>query len=197
VPYLRSTGKGQSEDAPTLAPVRRGTTEQLSLAVLLPPPALPCAVAPFPCETLASYLARLACANHIDAVSLRRYIVGSPAGESLPAAGLAAAAGIPAADLTRAIAGSWGPEPPRRRWWRAGVEIIKFVQNPACRQCTTARGAVGPVITQRPAEDVICLRHQRWTGWRRSPEQPSLADPSRPGADGAAGLSAPGGAGRE
>jgi hypothetical protein len=73
---------------------------------------LPRQVKPFPAETSASYVARLAHANRLDAEALRYYITSdrrrSP---PMPAARLAVVTGIPAQVLRYAIP-DLDPDPP-------------------------------------------------------------------------------------
>ena len=136
---------------------------------------VPRRVTPFPGEIISSYLARMAKANRVDADTLRRYIAGGSDGRALPVDRVAAVAGVPAPALKRAIADLDGAAPGRTTnysyHWTVGVctRVIGW----ACHLCAFARGASGPVMCWKPAEDVVCLRHLRWTG-SDDPLQPAL-----------------------
>jgi hypothetical protein len=146
----------------------------------IPPPVLsrlPRAVRPFPGETTDSYLARLAHANRLDTRALRFYIAGrrnrTP---PFPAGRLAIATGIPASTLKYAIPDlSFGYGPLHyNRHNAAGFPEHKADDGPPCGLCVLARGITMPVRCWKRPEDVICLRHRRWTG-PGSGAQPDLS----------------------
>jgi len=129
---------------------------------------LPVAVAPFPGETLGSYLTRLAVANHLERATLDDCL-REPGISSGPAdlGRLSAATGKPSLVLQHALS-ELGP---RRLWLRGEVPRL------ACRFCVAAQGISGPVRTRAPGNPDVCLRHRRWTGptVRRTEEQYDLS----------------------
>lgn len=138
-------------------------------------PPLPRQVKPFPAETSASYVARLAHANRLDAEALRYYITSdrrrSP---PMPAARLAVVTGIPAQVLRYAI-----PDlDPRLPAVNQGSPQIQRHRDdgPACRMCVLARGITQPVRCWKRPERVICLRHRRWICPLTRDDQPDLSN---------------------
>jgi hypothetical protein len=128
---------------------------------------LPRTVRPFAGETIDSYLARLAHANRVDATALRFYIAGRRNRfPPFPADRLATAAGFLASTLQRAIPDlSFGYGPLHHdRHNGAGFPEHKADDGPPCDLCVLARGITMPVHCWKHPEDVICLRHRRWTG---------------------------------
>ncbi|MFI6457043.1 TniQ family protein [Streptosporangium amethystogenes] len=134
---------------------------QLPKASLQP---LPRPVTPYPDETLPSYLHRLARANRLDAGWLRGYLANDHRkAAKVPADRLAALSGIPERTLRYAILELCSAEE---------LADMKIDGRPAptygvavaCHLCTLARGCQQEVIYRRQHENVICLRHRRWTG---------------------------------
>ena len=119
------------------------------------PPRLPVPVAPYSAETLASYLARLAAANHLQQRTLANYLHQPATPGTRPTIDrLAAASGSPVPTLRRAL-----PElGSRHPWWSR--EHPRLV----CRCCSAARGIIGPVTHWVPNHPEICERHCRWIG---------------------------------
>jgi hypothetical protein len=155
----------------TLMPVRQQSPAASSLR--LPPRAVPVRVVPFPQETPDSFVSRLAAANHTNADSLRRYITGRSARDRLPTNMLAAATGIPAEILCRALPGLAGGQRPQL-YGGGGITVSVWIEAVACQLCAAARGGLTPVRVTRPHERVVCLPHRRWLGWRPSDSQLSL-----------------------
>jgi hypothetical protein len=124
-------------------------------------------VPPVTGETLASYLGRLATANHITTVDLlvilppwfrtkicnhddrgQHHMLVPAATDALQQ--LAVITGMPPASLARALpALGGGPPDPVRA-------------TTACRRCAAARGVRQPVPVHQPAHEQICTRHGIW-----------------------------------
>jgi len=150
------------------------------MARILPPVLrrLPRTVRPFPGETIASYISRLAHANRLDAKALRFYITGrrhrTP---PFPAGRLAIVTGYPVTTLRYAIPdlsfgyGSLDGSYPNG----IGLPQHKTDDGPPCRLCVLARGITLPVRCWKRPEDVVCLRHHRWTGPGAGTDQPDLS----------------------
>jgi hypothetical protein len=150
------------------------------MARILPPVLrpLPRTVKPFPGETTASYLARLAHANRLDAEALRFYIHGERRRTPpLSASRLAVVTGFPASTLRYAIPDlGIGPGSLDKNHHNgAGFPQHKTDDGPPCRQCVLARGITMPVRCWKRPEDVVCLRHRRWTGPGAGAGQPDLS----------------------
>jgi hypothetical protein len=139
----------------------------------LAPTVLPRPVKPFPAETTASYLARLAYANRLDPQALRRYITGSRLSRPLPVQRLAAVSGMPVPALRHAIANLDDDKPAITYYYRS-IAIHPQVSGPACQLCILARGATQPVTCWKRPEETVCRRHRRWTGSGSAALQPSL-----------------------
>src|SRR5262249_43061998 len=89
--------------SPTLPAWRGvGTSVDRVARVIVQP--LPRRVKPFPRETIASYLRRLAHANGLDQEAVRAYITAGRRGWAVPVDRLSAATGLPVATLRHAIA---------------------------------------------------------------------------------------------
>jgi TniQ len=150
------------------------------MARILPPALrpLPRTVRPFPGETTASYLARLAHANRLDTEALRCYITGHRRRTPpFPAGRLAIVTGFPASTLRHAIPdlgfGYGALDEDHHNG--AGLPQRKQDDGPPCRLCLLARGIALPVRCWKRPEDVICLRHRRWTGPGSETGQPDLS----------------------
>lgn len=120
-----------------------------------PPQPLPRTVAPFHSETVASYVARLAHANHLDPSQLRQYVAESISACPRPD-WLATASGQSEAALRARLRGFAPHERSlanRRGAWR-----------PMCRRCMARRGIREPVYCCVPQHITVCNRHQLWIG---------------------------------
>jgi hypothetical protein len=116
---------------------------------------------------MSSYMDRLAIANHLDTVALRRYVAGKKQARIVPIDRLSIVTGVQARTLERAISDPSDVSPPLKYHPFDGdrsIMIRPFVSTLACRLCVAARGAAGPVISWRPAERVVCVTHRRWIG---------------------------------
>jgi hypothetical protein len=116
---------------------------------------LPKTVAPFESETVASYVARLAHANHLEPGKLRRYVAGSVNACARPD-WLAIASGLSEATLRARLRGFAPHERSlanQRTAWR-----------PICRLCMARRGITNPVYCCMPQHITVCHRHQLWIG---------------------------------
>lgn len=138
---------------------------------------LPRQVKPFPAETSASYVARLAHANRLDAEALRYYITGdrrrSP---PMPATRLAVVTGIPAQVLRYAIP-DLDADPSLPVVHQGDPWMQRHGDDgPACRMCVLARGITLPVRCWKRPERLICLRHRRWICPLTRDDQPDLSN---------------------
>jgi len=115
---------------------------------------LPRTVRPVPDETVESYLARLAAANHVSGGDLVAYLSTQPS-TVVSLAVLATVGRQPAAVLARALPQLRDP---------AGQDLAARRVRPWCRYCTTARNINAPVLVWGRPQDKICLRHRLWIG---------------------------------
>lgn len=114
---------------------------------------LPTPVAPFPSETLASYLGRLARANHLTRQVLDWHLGRTGAvGNDVDPERLAAVIGRREAVLRLAL-------PELGRHPSAQTEI-----RAACRRCAARRGIAGRVSCWVPGHPYVCIRHRIWIG---------------------------------
>lgn len=116
---------------------------------------LPRTVVPFYAETVLSYVARLAHANHLDPSQLRRYVAGSVSACPCPD-WLATVSGLPETTLQARLRGFAPQERSlanQTRAWR-----------PMCRLCMARRGVTDPVYCCVPQHITICHRHRLWIG---------------------------------
>jgi len=112
-------------------------------------------VAPYPAETLHSFIARMAAANHVDPVTLAKHLQTPAAPGSRPALDrIAAASGRPKSNLRHALPELSGHH------GRAHRERPRL----ACRSCAAARGILTPVTRWVAAHPNVCIRHHRWIG---------------------------------
>ncbi len=150
------------------------------MARILPPVLrpLPRTVKPFPAETTASYLTRLAHANRLDAEALRFYITGRRRRTPpFPVERLAVVTGFPARTLRCALPDlgiGYGPLDDDHHNG-AGLPQRKADDGPPCRLCVLARGITQPVRCWKRPENVVCLRHRRWIGPGAGTTQPDLS----------------------
>jgi hypothetical protein len=125
---------------------------------------------------MSSYMDRLADANRLDTIALRRHVAGRKQARVVPLDRLAIVTGVQVLTLERAIADPSNAGPLRKYHAFDGnrsIMICPLVSGLACRLCTAARGTAGPVTCWRPAEKVVCLRHRQWIG-SAGALQPSL-----------------------
>lgn len=121
-----------------------------------PAAALPRTVAPFHGETVASYLERLAHANHLNPTHLRRYLTDTRIDCHPQPGWLATASDQPLSLLrTRLIGLTERDRDPSRQRHHA---------RPACRFCMARRGVTEPVYCWIPDHCTVCHRHYRWIG---------------------------------
>jgi len=123
---------------------------------------LPFTTAPVHDETLDSYIRRLALLNEVSPRRLRDAVADSTG--HVTAERLAAASGQPVRSLKYAVLQLCSP---------AELFAMNIAGRPkpaanqpgkACDQCAAAGGALVPVWRWLLHEDVLCLRHQRWSG---------------------------------
>ncbi|QIS23532.1 TniQ family protein [Nocardia terpenica] len=127
---------------------------------------LPVPLRPFEHETLASYLHRLAAANHISETVLRHHLrVHLGSASSFNVDRLAAAVGTPAPLLRYALPElrSSTEETVMATAGRA-VDLARTNIRPACRRCAAARGILEPLPRWHQPHHYVCLRHQLWIG---------------------------------
>jgi len=118
---------------------------------------LPRTCAPLPHETMSSYLYRLASANSMDPETLRTLVAGDSHKDAWPRpAVLSRLSDRPEHALLHALPELRPATAERRipKAWRTG---------PGCKLCNAARGAGRYAQVWRAPDDVLCLRHQRWT----------------------------------
>lgn len=116
---------------------------------------LPKAVAPFRNETVLSYVARLAHANHLATPQLRRYVAGTAHSHPRPE-WLAVAAGYPERVLRARLRGF----PANERTYMNQTTSFR----PLCRLCMARRGIHEPVYCTLGPHITACQRHQLWIG---------------------------------
>jgi hypothetical protein len=135
--------------------------------MLVPGGPLPVPARPLAGEMLASYLRRLAAANHLPVTTLLSalpaWLTWKFASHRLPPRDasppprtadslhrLAALAGIPATSIARTLPLLGGtPHGPARA-------------TTACRQCAATHGTTRPVPVHQPAHEITCTRHGTW-----------------------------------
>ncbi|SKV34180.1 Uncharacterised protein [Mycobacteroides abscessus subsp. massiliense] len=116
---------------------------------------LPKTVAPFRNETVLSYVARLAHANHLATAQLRRYVAGTAHSHPRPE-WLAVAAGYPEQVLRARLRGF----PANERNYLNQTTSFR----PLCRLCMARRGIHEPVYCTLGPHITVCQRHQLWIG---------------------------------
>jgi hypothetical protein len=119
------------------------------------PPRLPRPVPPFPGETTASYVFRLAVANELHPEDLRTHLAGRREHGPVNLDALAAAAGRPRYDLAWAL--------PELRPG-AGRALSGYVRRTVCWRCAALRGSFPYAAVWQPAEICVCLPHRVWPG---------------------------------
>jgi len=133
-------------------------------AKTLPPRPLPRTVIPVPGEYFLDYIARLACANHLDYQELTGALE-DPASilhhpdryQRHEQERLTAAAGQPLARIARLY---W-PDP---GVYLRDPEGFRRTLRPACHRCTARLGITEPVACFLPPHQTLCRRHRLWTG---------------------------------
>lgn len=116
---------------------------------------LPKPVAPFRNETVLSYVARLAHANHLSTAQLRRYVAGTAHSHPHPD-WLAVACGLPERVLRARLRGF----PANERNYLNQTTSFR----PLCRLCMARRGVHEPVYCTVAPHITACQRHQLWIG---------------------------------
>jgi hypothetical protein len=106
-------------------------------------------------ETLASYLARLAAANHLDSRDLRAHLGMRTRRKPPDLDRLAAMTGHAPHLLDDVLVDA---RPPPGRSWPAPL-----TGRIACRRCTASRGIAAAVYCVDP-DQRVCHRHRRWLG---------------------------------
>jgi hypothetical protein len=136
---------------------------------------LPRQVKPFPRETTESYLGRLADANRVDLKALRFHIAGGrrPCAAFF-AARLSVVSNLPEHTLHCALP-DLGPTDSFRSLSEPRFTQRNYNDGPACRLCVLGVGISASVRCWKQPEDVICLRHRRWTCSWAGEDQPDLS----------------------
>lgn len=130
---------------------------------------LPIRVTPLAGETIASFLTRLAAANHLPVTLLLAHlppwftariqthddIAGAARSDTADAEQLAALSGLSAATLLHALP-AFGSGPHR------GRPPVRATH--ACRGCASRHGHTEPVPVHLPAHQRLCARHRIWLG---------------------------------
>jgi hypothetical protein len=120
-----------------------------------PPPRLPRPVPPFPGETTASYIYRLARANELHPADLRAHLTGRRDREPVTLDALAAATGRPRHALALAL-----PE----LWPGSARALSGYVRRTVCWRCAARRNTFPYASVWQPAEICLCLSHRIWLG---------------------------------
>ena len=136
---------------------------------------LPRRVRPFPDETVASYLNRLATANRLDTSALRTYLTSDIRKNApIPAGNLAVVSGQSARTLRYAMPELCEPAELATMQLTRRPQPGKYrLHAPACTHCVRAKGINQTVDRWLRHDNIICRRHRRWT---TSTHQPDLAD---------------------
>jgi hypothetical protein len=116
---------------------------------------LPRTVVPFYAETVTSYIARLARANHLDPSQLRRYVAESFGG-CARLDWLAIASGL-SETILRARLRGFAPD-------ERSLANQPSARSPMCRLCMARRGITDPVLCVVPQHITVCHRHRLWIG---------------------------------
>lgn len=165
--YLHRHGPPRQPCSQCGSPADHAIAAHRETCLLAPDEQLPVPVRPLAGEMLASYLGRLAAANHLPVTTLtaalptwltwkyashrllpRSTMPAPEAAESLRR--LAILTGAPAAAIARALPVlGGGPRGPARAIT-------------ACRRCAAARGITQPVPVHQAAHETACTRHGIW-----------------------------------
>ena len=119
------------------------------------PPRLPRAVPPFPGETTASYVYRLAVANELHPADLRAHLAGRREHGPVALDSLVAATGRPRHALAWAL--------PELRPG-SGPALPGYVRRTVCWRCAARRDSYPYAAVWQPAETCLCLSHRIWLG---------------------------------
>jgi integrase len=138
------------------------------------PGQLPVTVTPILDETVDSFIARLAAANHLTGRELRAWIANDPAARApVPAPRLAAVAGLSATRLRYALLELADQQ--QLTTMRINGRPRNLIRQGGCERCQAGHGGlngpVRPVVWARH-EDTVCLRHLRWI--RTGPQEGSV-----------------------
>ena len=136
-----------------------------------PPPRLPLPVVPFPGETTASYIYRLAVANELRPDDLRAHLAGRRGHAPVSLDALAAAAGRPQRALAWAL-----PELRPGIALGANPALPGHVKRTVCWRCAARRGAFPFATGWQPAEACTCPAHRIWLGSAAHPRHRSQYD---------------------
>jgi hypothetical protein len=119
------------------------------------PPRLPRAVPPFPGETTASYVHRLAVANELHPADLQAHLAGRREHGPVALDSLVAATGRPRHALAWAL--------PELRPG-SGPALPGYVRRTVCWRCAARRDSYPYAAVWQPAETCLCLSHRIWLG---------------------------------
>jgi hypothetical protein len=136
-----------------------------------PPPRLPRPVPPFPGETTASYLYRLAIANQVHPDDLRVHLAGTRLRVPITLDALASATGRPRHALAWAL-----PELRPGAVPRADPVLPGHARRKACLRCAARRDAFPHATIWRPAEVSTCPSHRIWLGSAAHPHHGAQYD---------------------
>lgn len=135
----------------------------------LPRRRLPRVVPPFHDETVASFIRRVAAANHVSEKALRE-LLGVRMLKQTPITALieplSIVTGFAESVLCLALP-EFGPGPVTDapgHFGRPLAQSRRSRERPACRRCVQAAGIRGPVNRWVTHEQNVCLRHQLWIG---------------------------------
>jgi hypothetical protein len=138
-----------------MPPSPNATLARADTRVRPPVRRLPITTPPFPCETVGSYVRRLAIANHLHPSEFEDYLRRRE--RRVNPAWLAAVSGRPLSVLQRAL-------PELRPASDLPADFDHHEPTLPCRQCTARRGITGTVTCWAPPHRNVCLRHRRWVG---------------------------------
>jgi hypothetical protein len=126
---------------------------------LTPPSRLPRPIPPFPGETTASYLYRLAVANQVQPGDLQAHLTGTRQSAPVALDALAAATGRSPHCLSCAL-------PELRPGTAPGADSVlpAYVRRTVCWRCAARRGAFRFAAVWQPAEVTVCPSHRIWLG---------------------------------
>ncbi len=165
--YLHNHGPARQRCTQCGSTADRSTARNRGTCLFAPDRQLPVIARPLAGEMLASYLGRLAAANHLPVTTLSaalpdwltwrfasHYLLPHGTRPSPQAAKslhrLAILTGMPATSITRALpVFGGGPRGPARAIT-------------ACRRCAAARGITQPVPVHQAAHELVCTRHGIW-----------------------------------
>ena len=165
--YLRNRRPARQPCTQCASPADRAIAAKRHRGLLAPAGPLPVPVRPLAGEMLASYLRRLATANHLPVPALMSALpawltwkfaihrllprgTGPPPGAAASLHRLAELTATPAASIARALPiFGGGPQGPARA-------------TTACPRCAATRGITQPVPVHQAASEAVCTRHGIW-----------------------------------